>query len=161
MFENPRRGRQARNFTTNVPKILDLKSSSEQIFFRKLSLGAPANCAYSIPFNSSNVGKFIWSLILRDCIKVQEKKKKIVVLCSLPRQNVKLRHFHVVNWNVHYKYFANLNLLVFCRSRCPRLRRWLGSEANDLSSFLNLSIGNQPPSKIFFSFRFYAILFWL
>ena len=30
MFENPRRGRQARNFTTNVPKILDLKSSSEQ-----------------------------------------------------------------------------------------------------------------------------------
>ena len=31
MFENPRRGRQARNFTTNVPKILDLKSSSEQI----------------------------------------------------------------------------------------------------------------------------------
>ena len=32
MFENLRRGRQARNFTTNVPKILDVKSSSEQIF---------------------------------------------------------------------------------------------------------------------------------
>ena len=32
MFENPSRGRQARNFTTNVPKNLDLKSSSEQIF---------------------------------------------------------------------------------------------------------------------------------
>ena len=30
-FENPRRGRQARNLTTNVPKILDLKTS-EQIF---------------------------------------------------------------------------------------------------------------------------------
>ena len=44
MFENPRRGRQARNFTTNVSKILALKSSSEQIFFRKLSLGAPAFC---------------------------------------------------------------------------------------------------------------------
>ena len=42
MFKNPRRGRQARNFTTNVPKILDLKSSSEQILiFRKLTLGAP------------------------------------------------------------------------------------------------------------------------
>ena len=41
MFENPRRGRQARNFATKVSKILDLKSSSEQIFFRKLSLGAP------------------------------------------------------------------------------------------------------------------------
>ena len=32
MFENPRRGRWARNFTTNVPKILGVKSSSEQIF---------------------------------------------------------------------------------------------------------------------------------
>ena len=32
MFENNRRGRQARNFTTNVPKILNLKSSSEQIY---------------------------------------------------------------------------------------------------------------------------------
>ena len=43
MFENPRRGKQARNFTTNVPKILDLKSSSEQMFSRKLSLGAPVH----------------------------------------------------------------------------------------------------------------------
>ena len=41
MFENPRRGRQARNLKGNDPKILDLKSSSEQIIFRKLSLGAP------------------------------------------------------------------------------------------------------------------------
>ena len=43
MLENLRRGRQARNFTTNVPKILDLKSSSEQIFSQKLSLVAPDN----------------------------------------------------------------------------------------------------------------------
>ena len=41
MFENPKRVRQERNFTTNVPKILDLKSSSKQIPFRKLTLGAP------------------------------------------------------------------------------------------------------------------------
>ena len=41
MFENLRRGRQAINFTKNVPKILVLKSSSEQIFSRKLPLGAP------------------------------------------------------------------------------------------------------------------------
>ena len=41
LFENPKKGMRARKFTTNVPKILDLKSSSEQIFFRKLSLGAP------------------------------------------------------------------------------------------------------------------------
>ena len=41
MFENPRRGKQARNFTKAVPKILDLKSSSEQIFSEKVTLGAP------------------------------------------------------------------------------------------------------------------------
>ena len=52
MFENPRRGRQARNFTTNVSKILDLKSSSEQIFFRKLSLGAPEIWAYFYPLKT-------------------------------------------------------------------------------------------------------------
>ena len=40
-FENPRRGKQARNLSENDPKILDLKSSSEQIIFRKLSFGAP------------------------------------------------------------------------------------------------------------------------
>ena len=45
-FENPRGGRQARNFTTNAPKILDLKSSSEQIFSRKLPLGAPERIAH-------------------------------------------------------------------------------------------------------------------
>ena len=42
-FENPRRGMQARNLTTNVPKILDLKSSSEQIFSK--------NCRW-VPLNS-------------------------------------------------------------------------------------------------------------
>ena len=41
MFENSRRGRQARNVTTNARTILDLKSPSEQIFSRKFRLGAP------------------------------------------------------------------------------------------------------------------------
>ena len=40
-FENPRRGRQERNFSVNDPKILELKSSSGQIIFLKLSLGTP------------------------------------------------------------------------------------------------------------------------
>ena len=38
-------------------------------------------------FNSSDVGNIFWSWILEDCIKVQEKKRKVVVLCSRPRQN--------------------------------------------------------------------------
>ena len=39
MFENPRRGRQARNFTQNVPKILELK----------FTLGAPDDNLGSLP----------------------------------------------------------------------------------------------------------------
>ena len=42
----------ARNFTTNVPKILDLKLSSEQIFSRKLSLGAPVVKFISFAFSA-------------------------------------------------------------------------------------------------------------
>ena len=59
MFENPRRGREARNFTTNVPKILVLKSSSEQIFSRKLPLGAPVKCVrgMSVYYRESQVLK--------------------------------------------------------------------------------------------------------
>ena len=41
MFENPRKGRQVRNFTTNVPKIVDLKIVFRTDIFRKLTLGAP------------------------------------------------------------------------------------------------------------------------
>ena len=48
MFENPRRGRQARNFTTNVPKIIDLKSSPEQIFSENCR-GVPLHCAPCTP----------------------------------------------------------------------------------------------------------------
>ena len=64
MLENPRRGRQARNFTTNAPKILDLKSSSEQIFSRKLPLGVPAllgrhKVARLACFNCSNFCGYI------------------------------------------------------------------------------------------------------
>ena len=45
----PRRSRQARNFTTNFPKILDLKSSSEQIFSENwrwvpLNFSGPESC---------------------------------------------------------------------------------------------------------------------
>ena len=57
MFENPRRGRQAKNFTTNVPKILDLKSSSEQIFSENGRWVAMANCLTStlgLPIQSAS-----------------------------------------------------------------------------------------------------------
>ena len=37
---------------------------------------------YSTSFNSTNVGKFFWSWILKGCSEVQEKKKKVLVSCS-------------------------------------------------------------------------------
>ena len=68
MSENPRRGRQAINFTTNVPKILDLKSSSEQIFFRKLSLGAPAfGMNVRQVLNNSMLNWGLYSKRVREC----------------------------------------------------------------------------------------------
>ena len=54
MFENPRRGMQARNFTTNVPKILDLKSS-DQLFSENWSWVPLTNRDYRLGFRK---GKF-------------------------------------------------------------------------------------------------------
>ena len=59
MFENPKRGRQARNFTTNVPKILVLKSSSERIF-PKIPVGCPCRettvfCLSRVPDHTHTV----------------------------------------------------------------------------------------------------------
>ena len=61
VVENARRGRQARNLTTNVPKILDLKSSSEQIFSKNRRWVPLTN---SIPssflFNACCAGDVFW-----------------------------------------------------------------------------------------------------
>ena len=56
MFENPRRGRQARNSTKNVPKILDLKSPSEQIFSE--------NCRWVPPKDESSESCLVWKVSL-------------------------------------------------------------------------------------------------
>ena len=66
MFENPRRGRQPRNCTTNVPKILDLKSSSEHIFSE--------NCRWVPLFTDSSLNPLLY------CSKVSER---IQACCSL------------------------------------------------------------------------------
>ena len=51
-FENRRRGRQAGNLTTNYPKFLDLKSSSEQIFSE--------NCRW-VPLTADNREQGSWA----------------------------------------------------------------------------------------------------
>ena len=59
------------------------------------------------------------------CIKAQEKKKRIVVLCSRPRQHVLSRCSSATTAkkctkkpDAGAKLFANLNLMGFCCSRC-------------------------------------------
>ena len=98
-------------------------------------------CAYSISFNSSNVGELFWSWILKDCIKVQEKKKESCCLGFPSSTKREIRHFHVVVvkrrlrnvqkiksvMHVQSCCFANINLLLLCRSRCRRRRRCLSS----------------------------------
>ena len=93
--------------------------------------------AYSISFTSSNFGKCFWSWILKECIKVQEKKKKVFCLVFPSSTKREFRHLHVmvVQWRqrnvqksvMHMQSccFANLNLLIFCRSLWRR-RHWLG-----------------------------------
>ena len=106
--------------------------------------------AYSISFNSSNVGKFFWSWILKDCIKVYEKKKESCCLVFPSSTKRAIRHFHVVVVQRRLRnvqksvmrmqscYLANLNLLCYCRSRWRRRRRCL-------SSLLSAS---SPPSSL-------------
>ena len=52
--------------------------------------------AYSISFNSSNVGKCFWSWILKDCIKVLEKERKLLSCVPVLDKKSEIRHFHVV-----------------------------------------------------------------
>ena len=96
---------------------------------------------YSISFYSSNVGELFWSWILKDCIKVQEKKKESCCLGFLSSTTRGIMHFHVVVvkrrlrnvqkiksvMHVQSCCFANINLLLLCRSRCRRRRRCLSS----------------------------------
>ena len=81
--------------------------------------------------------KFFWSWNLKDCIKVQEKKKKVVVFCSPSSTKREIRQFHVVvvqrqQRNVQKSVihvqsccFACLNLLLFLPFSLPSSLRKL------------------------------------
>ena len=80
MFENPRRGRQARNFTTNVPKILDLKSSFEQIFSPKIDVGCPwfTLIAHNTDRRQNHaISRVSWIEDKRPSVKLMSRKENI------------------------------------------------------------------------------------
>ena len=123
MFENPRRGRQARNFTTNVPKILDLKSSSEQTF-SEIDVGYP--CLGPLANPRHLPGRFTtppWLLYshLAGHIRPHPLKKNFDFgVQSFERLVTKLRwfqlngtpkrkNFKIARWQV------NLSIVYFCQ----------------------------------------------
>ena len=78
--------------------LLGSLSNSEGDGYENVTYEVESRCvklygAYFISFVSSNVGNDFWSLILKLCIKGQEKKEKVLVLCSSPPQNLKLGIF--------------------------------------------------------------------
>ena len=98
---------QRENVPTSTVKLGSLATTTAKMNSRYLKLYH----AYSISFNSSNVGIILfWSWILKDCIKVQEKKRKVVVLCwSRPR----LRNVHKSVMDVQSFCFADKTCCFF------------------------------------------------
>ena len=98
MFQNPRRGRQARNFTTNVPKILVLKSSSEQIFSRKLPLGAPVTgCLRFKMVDGVHLVRLLGKRLTNMARAMRADKEKVVlgkIMCTFSK--VSERYFRVL-----------------------------------------------------------------
>ena len=129
-------GKQTRN-NVYATGCANGRNNDSDVYRENVTLKVKSRCfklyhAYSISFNSTNVGNFFWSWILKDCIELEEKKKKVVVLRSRPPQNVKLgiftsyskwRQKNVQKSVMHVQSccFANLNQLRFCSSlwRCP------------------------------------------
>ena len=91
MFQNPRRSRQARKFTKNVPKVLDLKSSSEEIFsenwrwvsliFNCLNNGQMANTFIIIIHSCVQLGNF--ESASNHCNKLQNADISLFKKCFL------------------------------------------------------------------------------
>ena len=77
MFENPRSGRQARNFTKNVPKTLDLRSSSEEIFSE--------NCRW-VPLLCHKVNLPRCEVNLTSCVARQPLCHKVNLPSCIARQ---------------------------------------------------------------------------
>ena len=92
--------------------------------------------AYSNSFNSWNVGKFFWSWILKKLSKFRKRKRKslsCVHVLDKTWNKVLFRYSRAATakkctknlMQLHNCCLANLNLLLFCRSRCLRRCRCL------------------------------------
>ena len=131
--------------TVNRLAIIGSLSNSDGDGYENVTWTVKSHCfklyrAYSISFNSTNVGDLFWSWIPKKTIEVQEKKtekeSRFLVFTSSTKREI--RHFHVVvvQWRqrniqksvMHVQSCCCANLsLFFYRSRCRRLRCCLSS----------------------------------
>ena len=120
---------------------------------RLIRAASNSSCrAYSNSFISSNIGKLFWSWILKDCIKVQEKKKKFtsstqreirqLSRCShaTTAKTCKKKEWCTCKMHVKLLFCQNLNLLLFCRSRCLRRFRYLRSRRGLRTGFIKTAL---------------------
>ena len=111
--------------------------------------------AYSISFNSSNVGKFFLELNSKGMHQSSGKEKESFCLLFPSSTKREIRQFHVVVvqrrernvqksvMHVQNCCFACLNLLPFCRSRCRRRRRRCVNSLKSLMEHEDLCLRRQ------------------
>ena len=137
MFENPRRGGQARNFTTNVPKILDLKLSSEQIFSENW-LWVPVNC--SDIWHKYHEWYFEIVIYITSGIYAKYHDVKIMLPSCLYYYQQRFCNFHM------YRYFKlSWNTTALSQSNCRNfscrsiivVRQCCDSQSYNTISFIN------------------------
>ena len=127
MSENPRRGRQARNFITNVPKILDLKSSSNR-YFPKIDVGCPwlvyhdchnhfAGSVSDVSYCHFNVKPFLMRFYLHFIINLPKEVPTKLVACVAS----------VSNWVIARHSFFLLSSQLSRRTRAETLASRLSS----------------------------------
>ena len=119
--------------------------------------------AYSISFNSSNVGNFFCSWILKNCIKSSGKEKDSCCLMFLPAIKRQIGYSHVVVVRrrlrnvqksvmlVQSCCLANLDLLHFCRRFSLLSPSLLLKVPIDQFSSLSLVTDPQVFAKVFSS----------
>ena len=152
MFENLRRGGQARNFTTNVPKILDFKSSSPNRYFPKIDVGCPCiflrMSASSKNESCDNEAFFIscWNLpcavrICTNCQYVKTVKVSMFLKICWPWSYIFLNSF---------RSYASSNWVLWClKGMFLRTRKLFCSLERDSSGVKSMTVSwNTKISKI-------------
>ena len=101
MFENPRRGRQARNFTTKCSE--NSRSQIRTNSFRKLTLGAPDQCSVLLFY-------VFYSKLLKAARK-EKKLKQGLEVTAANQLNCYTKNMHII-YSLLNIFIQNLSHLV-------------------------------------------------